>query len=287
MPKNAVGSANQHWMWRQPSSIALCAVCTLIFSGAIQGQSVRGVIRDNKAKTVPFAEVVVERGGQADRVSANYGGEYVSSAHLGGGQVRVSVTAKGFEPASVEATLPVATPSCTANFILFKKGKSGSSPTGVLACDDPTPYSDMLAFQSDLAGSNGELITSQPGQAMGINSHFQPGGPTITSGFLFGNYYFQTKPPTPRTLVVRAGSAPTGSSWSISNNALTLRSVSVQEARIDFPQDGEAILTLQNEGKTLLRVHLVAQTFQDVWQVKAFRVTETDKIIDEDGRVSK
>ncbi len=291
----------------------------LAFSGAAHCQSVSGVVQDVNGKTVRNAEVFIERTGNDNvRLSTNSVGEYSSpvapvtvvntrwgtttsggepfTTAAGGVQVRITVTGRGFQPAVIAAAVPEGTPSCKADVTLFKKGqqKAGSN-AGVLACTNPpppAPYATMLTFRFGLGVTGPAFMDLQPGLTMQMNK-IMSGGASYSSIFINGNYALQVTPPTRQPVWIDVPDAPGMASWTLSNpDVAVLTKVNPIEGRIEFAQDGDAELTLlapdaANGGPVLLRVHLNAQTFNDTWQIKATRVTETGEMIDMNGSVVK
>lgn len=249
------------------------AACLLAFSGIAESQSVSGVVRDGKGKALRSAEIAVERVGSNVNLKTNSIGAYSNAAAPGGGRVRISVTAQGFEPMAVEATVPDRTPSCKADFTLFKKGQhKGRLEPSVLGCSEPLPppppYAAMLSFDAK------------------VNC-----GPPVTrcmNGQLVGRYFLQTTPAVRQPVSIHVAGAPASASWVLSVlDVANLSKTDPQDARLEFAKDGDTDLTLVSEGRVLLRIRMRAQTFADTWQVLADRVTEKGEVIDAAGNVVK
>jgi len=246
---------------------------------------IHGMVRDAKGKPVRDAEVAAESSSDTVRLNASPSGEYSGTLRACGGQVRITVTGKGFEPASAEANVPDATPACKADFTLYKKGQRDTGPAK-LECEEPTPYATMLSFQAALGES--PFMNLAPNQLTSFGSHIEK-GKTIESNFIVGSYAFKTIPPARQPIRLRVAGAPEGASWLLSNpNAATLTKIDDKEVRVEFAKDGEAELRIQSAGEILLRVRLIAATLEkdNMWAITAERVTDKGERIDMDGHVA-
>ncbi len=258
---------------RVPVWVIAGAAWVLAFSGITECQSVSGIVRDVRGKAVRSAEIAVERAGSRVDLKTNSIGAYSNAAAPGGGRVRISVTAQGFEPMVVEATVPDRTPSCQADFKLFKKGqRKGQSQPSVLGCSEPLPppppYAAMLSFDA-------KVNCAPPVTRCGNMQ-------------LFGRYALQTTPAVRQPVSIHVAGAPASASWVLSVvDVANLTRTDPQGARLEFAKDGDTDLTLVSEGRVLLRIRIRAQTFADTWQVLADRVTEKGEVIDAAGNVVK
>jgi len=77
---------------------------------------------------------------------------------------------------------------------------------------------------------------------------------------------------------------PNGTIWTVSNqNVVNLTPLTSTTKGLEIGEDGEAEVLVQFANHAIVRIRLYVQTFNDTWQVKMNRATDTGEVIWEDG----
>jgi hypothetical protein len=192
------------------------------------------------------------------------------------------VNAKGFETSAAEDKAPKNSPGCEVIVVVHKKHERASSASNSIHCRHFTPYASLLRFQATWDSPESKFA-SYAGQAMQMNSQYGPAG-KITSMYIGGAYVFQTSPPIRKPLKILVAALPDGATWTVSDpDVVNLSPLASTQQRLEIGKDGDSDIIVQLATRTLLRIHLTAQTFSDTWQVRLHRATDTGEVIWEDG----